>query len=126
MRKLIELEMIIKRVSDYEPFKAVDNSEIVEVIGIPTTNTKEASLALAKIKPGLKTANHYHNFTEIYMVIKGEGIMHINDEIKDVREGDNILIPPKSWHFIENKGNHDLLIWCICTPAFNSKETILE
>ncbi|MGB9659453.1 MAG: cupin domain-containing protein [Nitrososphaerales archaeon] len=68
----------------------------------------------------------HHNFTEIYMVIKGEGIMHINDEIKDVKEGDNILIPPKSWHFIENKGNHNLLIWCICTPAFSSKETILE
>ncbi len=79
---------MIKRVSDYESFKAVDNFEIVEVIGIPTTNTKEVSFTLAKIKLGLKTTNH--------------------------------------WHFIENRGNQDLLIWCICTPAFSSKETILE
>ena len=118
--------MIIKRISDHEPFEAIDGSKIVEVIGIPTTKTKEMSLALAKIEPGLKTINHYHNFTEIYMIVKGKGMMHINDEIKDVREGDNILIPPKSWHFIENKGDQDLMIWCICTPAFTDKETILK
>jgi mannose-6-phosphate isomerase-like protein (cupin superfamily) len=59
------------------------------------------------------------------MVVKGKGIMHLDDEIKDVIEGDNILIPPKSWHFIENKGNQSLLIWCICTPAFTKEETIL-
>jgi len=117
--------MIVKRTDDYEPFKSIDESEITEVIGMATTNTKEVSLALAKIKPGFKTLNHYHNFVEIYMVVEGEGIMHLDDEIKDVSDGDNILILPKSWHFIENKGNQSLLIWCICTPAFTNGETIL-
>ncbi|MCP8305282.1 MAG: cupin domain-containing protein [archaeon] len=118
--------MIIKRVSDYEPFKAVDGSEIVEVIGMPTTNTKEVSLASAKIKPRSKTVDHYHDFTEIYMVIEGEGIMCINDEVKDVKEGDNILIPSRSWHCIENKGDRDLRIWCICAPAFTEEGTVLK
>jgi len=118
--------MIVRRTYDYEPFKSIDESEITEVIGMATTNTKEVSLALAKIKPGFKTLNHYHNFTEIYMVVEGEGIMHLDDGIKDVSDGDNILIPPKSWHFIENKGNQSLLIWCICTPAFTNRETILS
>ncbi|MCP8313049.1 MAG: cupin domain-containing protein [archaeon] len=118
--------MIVRRTNDYEPFKSIDESEITEVIGMATTNTKEVSLALAKIKPGFKTLNHYHNFTEIYMVVEGKGMMHLDDEIKDVSKGDNILIPPKSWHFIENRGDQSLLIWCICTPAFTNEETILS
>jgi len=117
--------MIVRRIYDHKPFKAIDESEITEVIGMATTNTKEVSLALAKIEPGFKTLNHYHNFTEIYMIVKGEGRMHLDDEIRNVSKGDNILIPPKSWHSIENKGNQSLLIWCICTPAFTKEESVL-
>lgn len=118
--------MIVRRIDDYESFKTIDGSEITEVIGIVTTKTREVSLALAKIEPGFKTLNHYHNFTEIYMVVEGKGRMHLDDEIKDVSKGDNILIPPKSWHFIENKGNKNLLIWCICTPAFTKEDSVLS
>lgn len=117
--------MIVKRASDNRSFTAIDGCEIVEVIGVATTDTREISLARAVIKPGLKTLKHYHNFTEIYMVISGKGIMHVNNESRQVQQGDNVLIPTKSWHCIENRSNKDLIIWCVCAPAFTPEATVL-
>ena len=117
------VSIIVKRTEDYEPFKAVDGSEIVEVIGIPATGTEGVSLARAVVKTGGKTEKHTHDFLEIYMITKGEGIMHINDESKNVCIGDNILIPRGESHWIENTGKEDLEIWCICVPAFTAENT---
>ena len=115
--------MIVKRLEDFRPFTAVDESEIVEVIGLKSTDINEVSLARAIIKPGKRTRRHYHKFHEIYMIASGKGIMHLNNETKEVKTGDNILIPPKSWHFIENICKGNLEIWCICVPAFRQEET---
>ncbi|MGB9660113.1 MAG: hypothetical protein ACPLY9_06340 [Nitrososphaerales archaeon] len=46
--------MIIKRVSDYEPFKAVDNSEIVEVIGIPNYQHERSEPRFSQDKARIK------------------------------------------------------------------------
>jgi mannose-6-phosphate isomerase-like protein (cupin superfamily) len=118
--------MIVRRIDNHKPFKAIDGSEITEVIGMATTNTKEVSLALAKIEPGFKTYDHCHDFAEIYMIVEGKGRIHLDDEIRNVSKGDNILIPPRSWHSIENKDNQSLLIWCICTPAFTKEESTIS
>jgi len=117
--------MIIRRAPKKEAFTSIDGCKIVEVIGLPTTNTREVSLAQAKIKGKTRTLRHYHTFTEIYMVVAGEGIMHIDREAEKVKLGDNVLIPAKAHHFIENKSEQDLVIWCICTPAFTPDGTTL-
>ena len=56
--------MIVRRVSDYKPFTSIDGCQIVEVIGLKTTNTSEVSLAYATLKPGMKTIPHSHEFLE--------------------------------------------------------------
>lgn len=119
--------MIVERVDSRPFFRAVDGCEIVEVIGLATTGTREDSLALAKIHPGTSTLPHWHDFLEIYMVVGGKGIMHLGGEKRSVRRGDNILIPPKTPHWVENGGGRStLLIWCVCTPAFTEDGTTLE
>jgi mannose-6-phosphate isomerase-like protein (cupin superfamily) len=39
------------------------------------------SLAHAVVKPGLATTSHILKTTEVYYIMEGEGIMHINEEI---------------------------------------------
>lgn len=117
--------MRVKNIKNQKYFTAVDYSKITELFGIPTTGLREVSLAYAIVKPKKRTAEHYHNFLEIYTIIKGKGIMHINSESENVKEGDSVLIPEKSWHFIENDGNEDLEFYCICVPAFTEKGTVM-
>ena len=115
--------MILKRREDHKPFVAVDGSEVVEVIGLSTTGTSNVSLAYATVKPNLKTLSHNHEFTEVYVVEEGEGLMHVNDESRYVRGGDHVLIPAKSWHHVENSGETSLTLICVCTPAFSKDRT---
>lgn len=69
--------MIVRRIGDFEAFRAVDGSEVVEVVGLKATGTEELSIAMAKVKPGRKTLNHLHRFTEVYMIAEGLSLIHI-------------------------------------------------
>ncbi len=118
--------MKISRANEKGFFTAVDSSKIIELIGIPSTGTKEVSLALAKVFPGKKTEEHTHHFTEIYLVKKGKGKMHINEETEEIIEGEAVLIPKESRHFIENTGEEGLEFYCICVPAFTVEGTEMK
>jgi len=118
--------VIVRRIGNYKPFTTVDGCRIVEVIGMKTTKTKDVSVAYATVKPKQKTLTHNHEFVEVYVILKGRGVMYIDSESKPVKKGDNILIPAKKWHCIENTGKTNLKIMCICTPAFSKEKTKLR
>ena len=118
--------MILKRIEDFKSFRSVDGCEIVEVIGLKTTETKEVSVAYATIKPKQETYPHKHGFTEVYVILQGKGIIYMNSKNKPIRRGDNILIPKGTWHHVKNTGKTNLKIMCICTPAFTEKKTKLK
>ncbi|NLJ37769.1 MAG: cupin domain-containing protein, partial [Candidatus Atribacteria bacterium] len=63
--------------------------------------------------------------SEVYYIISGKGIMHINSQIEQVEEGSTIYIPPKSIQFIENTGSHDLVFLCIVDPAWKKEDEIV-
>ena len=45
--------------------------------------------------PGASTTPHYHPRTEeIYYVVEGTGRMQVGDELREVRPGDAVAIPP--------------------------------
>jgi len=118
--------MEIRNIKKNRYFNSVDGSEITEVFGIPTKNLKEVSLAYAIVKPNSATLNHLHSFLEIYTIIKGNGVMHVNEEAHFVKKNDSILIPAKSSHFIKNSGKKNMEFYCICVPAFTEDGTELK
>jgi len=66
---------------------------------------------------------HYHrNRDEIYYIVKGRGIMKVNNEVRAIREGDVILIPKKSVHSLENKGEEPLILVFASAPPFAPEE----
>ena len=117
--------MEVKNIREQDYFTAVDGSEITETFGLATNKMKEASVAFAIVKPEKKTAEHTHSFIEFYIITAGEGLMHINEEQKGVKTGDNILIPKEAKHWIENTGNENLEFYCFCVPAFTEKKTAM-
>ena len=83
-------------------------------------SSKELSIAVARVKPGVTTrAHHLNNIQEIYIITAGEGKIIFNGlEPTTVRIGDVIIIPAGVSQRIKNIGQTDLIFYCVCTPRF--------
>lgn len=63
---------------------------------------------------------HYHKLSdETYYVYKGQGTMRLNDEYREVSEGDIVFIPKGSIHGMKNTGTEEIIIFFISAPAFD-------
>jgi len=114
--------MLIRRLHEREVITALDDTKVRELIN-PEHDLQDLvltySLAHAMLKPGEKSLPHrFHEASEVYYILKGHGIMHINDETAEVSPGDLIYIPPRAVQWIENHGEEDLEFLCIVDPAW--------
>ncbi|MGB3342048.1 MAG: cupin domain-containing protein [bacterium] len=111
--------MFIKHLTAIPSILAGDNSLIREILNpLKEELNMRYSLAWAQIKPGEKTLPHRLKTSEVYYIIRGSGIMHINNEEKRVNKNDTIYIPPDTSQFIENIGEESLDFLCIVDPAW--------
>jgi len=122
--------MLVRRLQDQEPINALDNTTIREIFN-PKHESQPMilnySLAHATVKPEEKSLPHkFFEASEVYYILKGKGLMHINDEIAEVVPGDTIYIPPQAVQWIENIGSEDLEFLCMVDPAWqpNAEELV--
>ncbi len=114
--------MIVKKLKDLKEIIALDDTIIREVLN-PKHDTVplhlEYSLAHATL-PSRKTSlpHRFKTASEVYYILKGEGIMHIDDETEIVGPGDTIYIPPQAVQSIENTGETNLEFLCIVYPEW--------
>ncbi|OLS29227.1 MAG: hypothetical protein ThorAB25_17040 [Candidatus Thorarchaeota archaeon AB_25] len=114
--------MIVKKLKDLKEIVALDDTIIREMLN-PKHDTTPLhlgySLAHATLPPKKTSLPHrFKTASEVYYVLKGDGMMHIDDETKSVGPGDTIYIPPKAVQFIENIGESDLEFLCIVYPEW--------
>ena len=83
------------------------------------------SLAHATVRPGQSSKPHKLKTSEVYYILEGEGIMHVNEESAKVRSGQAIYIPPNSMQYIQNTGNSDLKFLCIVDPAWQPEDEVI-
>ena len=115
--------MFIKNLNDCEEFAAGDGSLLRELLHPDKADLAiRYSLAHAVVKPGQTTALHMLKTSEVYYIIVGDGIMHINDESAKVYPGAVIYIPPHSRQYIQNSGKTDLIFLCIVDPAWRRED----
>lgn len=108
------------------PYTTKDGSGIRELLHPAVHGTEAVSLAEATVPPGTSTFAHRHmESREIYYVVQGLGLMHVEGEAREVRAGDSVWIPPGSAHFVENTGGIDLVILCVCVPPYSHEDTRL-
>lgn len=90
---------------------------IVEELNDPAC--PEASLARARVAPGVTTRNHLLRGTvECYVIREGTGRVEIGGEIRDVGPGARVVIPADTPQRITNTGESDLVFHCLCVPRF--------
>ena len=114
--------MELRSLDRIEPFTTKDGSSIREL-----HHTAAQSLAEATLEPGESTQRHYHrDAEEIYFVVKGSGELEVDGDVKRIRPGDAVLIPPGAWHQLENNGTSELRILCCCVPPYRHEDTFFE
>jgi mannose-6-phosphate isomerase-like protein (cupin superfamily) len=107
-------------------FVTKDGSEIRELLAYRNSSIRNQSLAEARVHPGGATQEHYHKVTEeIYYITHGEGRMRIEEEVRVVKVGDAVAIPPGKKHKIWNTGSETLRLLCCCAPAYEHDDTII-
>ncbi len=107
-------------------FITKDGSEIRELLAHRNSVIRNQSLAEARIAPGASTQEHFHARTEeIYYITHGTGRMRIGTEMREVKAGDAIAIPPGEKHKIWNTGHEVLRLLCCCAPAYEHADTVI-
>lgn len=114
------------RLEQRESFITADGSSIRELVGIPSGNSNQQSVAEATVPPGGETVEHYHRTTEeVYLFVTGEGRMRLGDEEAEVQAGDTVVIPPGVKHKLWNPGPEPLVVLCCCAPPYRDEDTVL-
>jgi mannose-6-phosphate isomerase-like protein (cupin superfamily) len=115
--------MFIRELKDCEEFIAGDNCTLRELLHPGKADLRfRYSLAHAVVKPGDTTWLHRLHTSEVYYIMEGEGIMHIEDETAAVRPGSTVYIPPNAKQCIHNSGKTDLVFLCIVDPAWRKED----
>ena len=118
--------MDVKNLDQVPSFVTKDGSEIRELLAARQSCIVRQSLAEARLRPGARTAAHYHPQTEeIYFILSGHGRMRIDHEQREVVPGDAIAIPPGAVHQIASIGDETLRFLCCCAPGYEHDDTVL-
>jgi mannose-6-phosphate isomerase-like protein (cupin superfamily) len=64
----------------------------------------------AVVPPGSSIGIHTHSLDneEVYVILKGKGVMTIEDSEHDVQQGDVIVNPPGGTHGLRNSGDQNI------------------
>jgi mannose-6-phosphate isomerase-like protein (cupin superfamily) len=84
------------------------------------------SIVQCRIEPGCNSKPHILKSSEVYFVIGGEGVLHIDDESCPIKKNQAIYVPPHSKQFIQNVGKIPLEFLCIVDPAWRQEDEIVE
>ncbi|MBF2096790.1 MAG: cupin domain-containing protein [Gloeomargaritaceae cyanobacterium C42_A2020_066] len=115
--------MWVRHLMDCVPFVAGDGTELRELIH-PDKHplALRYSLAWAWLPAGRTSVPHSLVTSEVYVVLKGTGLMHINEEVQRIQPGDVVYIPPQAVQFVHNDGQEILEFLCLVDPAWRQED----
>ena len=118
--------MIIRDIKDCEYSRVMDETLLCELLHPDRENEDlkmDLSIAHAVLKVGESSLAHrLKNSVEIYYILEGKGIMHIDNESEEVQSGQAIYIAVNSKQYIENIGNDELKFLCIVYPKWKEED----
>ena len=118
--------MLIRDIKDCNYFKALDNTILCELLHPERENEDlkiNYSIAHAILKAGESSLVHrLKTSIEIYYILEGNGIMHIDNESEDVQPGQVIYIPSNSKQYIENTGSNELKFLAMVYPMWDKED----
>lgn len=116
--------MLIKSLKMCKYFQVPDKTVLCELLHPKNEGIDMGcSIAHAIIEEGKASLPHkLKTGVEIYYILEGKGIMHINQEVSEVEPGEAIYIPPEHVQWIENIGDGELKFLCVVTPPWQAED----
>jgi mannose-6-phosphate isomerase-like protein (cupin superfamily) len=111
----------VKHIDVATEFYTPEGCYIIELSN--TADDEEASIARARVDPGVTTRWHrLTGITERYVILEGNGRVEVGGLTpQDVGAGDVVIIPPSCRQRISNVGPGELIFLAICTPQFRQE-----
>ena len=109
-----------------EPFRAPLGEEIYEMVGRPPElgGTAQHSLVHVVIPPGKRSPSHFHkNSEETYYILRGTGLMAINELRWRAKPGMAFTMIPPEIHQLVNDSDEDLEFLTVSAPAWVPDDT---
>lgn len=87
--------------------------------------TEQLQLVLMSLKPGENVPIEIHpNTTQFIKVEQGDMLVWLNGNNYILKQGDAIVIPANTYHYVSNIGNYDLKFYTIYSPPEHPKNHI--
>ena len=118
--------MSLRRNSEIDTIQGNEGTKIKQYFHPHNTlNGINYSLAQFVLEAGKKSKLHKIKSSEIFYILEGAGIIHVNDESYHLEKDDSAYVPSNSKQFIENVGANDLKFLCIVEPAWKADDEVL-
>jgi mannose-6-phosphate isomerase-like protein (cupin superfamily) len=118
--------MIIVDLDSIQPVTGTEGTRIKQIFHPHNTMLGiRYSIVRCEIKAGKRSKSHKLKSSEVYFIINGQGVMHVDDEFCQVKKNQAVYVPPHSRQFIENIGDTPLEILCIVDPAWRQEDEII-
>jgi mannose-6-phosphate isomerase-like protein (cupin superfamily) len=90
-----------------------------------TAGSHHIDYRISMYQPKAYVETHSHKVQEqVYHVIEGEGLMHVDGKDHVVRKHDFIFLPPGVKHAISNTGLVDLVFLVVTSPVTDGEEPV--
>ncbi|HHV35836.1 MAG TPA: cupin domain-containing protein [Syntrophomonadaceae bacterium] len=118
--------MLVKDIQECSYFTAKDGSILCELLH-PLREEREialhCSIAHARLPRGMNTLPHkLQESAEVYYILEGEGILHVDKKSAEVKPGRAVYVPPGAVQYLENTGNRELSFLCIVDPMWTAAQ----
>lgn len=118
--------MSVRKISEIEEIQGNEGTRIKQIFHPHNTlNGIRHSVAHFTIDKGKRSNIHKMKTSEVYYILEGEGILHVDDEEIKIKKDSSVYVPPMAKQYIENIGGSDLRFLCIVDPAWKQDDEIL-
>ena len=118
--------MIVKNRKNSTKFTGNEGAVICNLLDPShVKNAIRYSLAHVSLSCGKSAAPHIMKTSEVYYILKGNGILHVDEKSENVKVGDTIFVQPGSKQYMKNTGSEDLEFLCIVDPAWKKDDEII-
>ncbi|NYY80283.1 hypothetical protein DMH27_05555 [Raoultella planticola] len=100
-------------------FAASDGGKVAEMINAGGSALRHMSLAVVELQPGKALLHRHIQTEEIYYILAGAGIIHLDKIYRPVGPGDAVSIPVGCIHALENPSAETLRYLAISAPGFD-------
>jgi quercetin dioxygenase-like cupin family protein len=96
---------------------AATGSRSFQVLHGPHNGSTRATMFVGYIPPG-RAPWHYHLYDEIVWVLRGQGRLHLGDDVEPLEPGSAFRLHPREVHIVENADPEvELAVLGVFTPA---------